>query len=100
MLQLLRSFNPDRADLEDMLALIVFARGLRAAHEEFKVAVPEWLDDKIRALNREIVGKTRDALELRLKEVRQAKTQLMTPSERREALAKEEAELEAQLNPA
>jgi hypothetical protein len=48
-------------------------------------------------VNRAIESHRRDALELRLREVRRQQDALKTPTERREALAREQAELEAQL---
>jgi hypothetical protein len=97
MLEQLKRFDPDRASIDEMLALAVFATGLRTEYERRNITAPEWLDDKIRTLNREIESHRRDALEMRLKEIRAQKTQLLTPTEKRAALQAEEEALAAQL---
>lgn len=97
MLDLLRRFDADRSTLEEMLALVTFGKSLRAEYEARGIMVPEWLSEKLRVLNREIESHRRDALELRLKEIRAEQTRLQTPAERREALAKEQEQLEAAL---
>lgn len=97
MLQELKRLDLDRLALDEMLAYMAFAKGLHVEYGTRNIPAPEWLDDRIRQLNREIAARGRDALELRLKEIRAQKTQLMTPTEKREALAMEEAELTAKL---
>ena len=97
MLEQLRRFDAERASLDDMLALVWFAKALRTEYEARGIMVPEWVSDKLRVLNREIESHRRDALELRLKEIRAEQTRLQTPTERREALAKVQERLEAEL---
>lgn len=97
MLKELRSFDADRCDIDQLVALSAFAKVLHAEYEARNINVPEWLDDSRRTLAREIEGRRRDALELRLKEVRAQKSGLMTASEQREALAAEEAALTSEL---
>jgi len=83
--------------MDEMLALRMFGKQLRGEYETANIPAPEWLDDKVRQLNREIELRRRDTLEMRLKEIRAQRTQLLTPSERRVQLEVEEAELNKQL---
>jgi hypothetical protein len=96
-LERLCKFDEDRATIDEMVELAWVGTSLRAAFEAKNVAVPEWMDDSLRRVNRAIESHRRDALELRLREVRRQQDALKTPTERREALAREQAELEAQL---
>lgn len=97
MLKELKSFDAERCDLDQLVALSAFAKVLHAEYEARNIQVPEWLDDSRRALAREIEGRRRDALELRLKEVRAGQSGLLTAAEKREKLAAEEAKLVEQL---
>lgn len=97
MLQELKKLDLDRLALDEALVYAAFAKSLHAEYDARNIPAPEWLDDRIRQLNREITSRGRDALEMRLKEIRAQRSQLMTPTEKREALAAEEAALAAQL---
>ena len=97
MLEQLKRLDVNRLQLDEALAYAAFAKGLRQEYDTRNIPAPEWLDDAIRALNKDVEGRRRDALEMRLKEIRAQKTQLMTPAEKREALAAEEAELVGKL---
>lgn len=97
MLRDLKQFVEDQSDLEVMIALSVFAKGLRAEYDAKNIPVPEWLDDRLRQIARAIDGQTRDAKELRLKEIAAEETRLLTSSEKRERLAAERSRLEGEL---
>lgn len=97
MLQDLKRLDVDRLQLDEALTLAAFAKGLHQEYDARSIPAPEWLDDRIRQLSREIETRRRDALEMRLKEIRAQKTNLMTADEKRTALAAEEAELTAKL---
>lgn len=97
MLAELKALNTDKAPLEEMVALSAVAKIVRAEFEAKNVAVPTWLDDAQRALSREIAGRTRDALEMRLREVEQARVGLETTAEKRERLEREAESLRKQL---
>lgn len=97
MLNDLKKFDPDRAQMDELVALSAFAKSLRAEYTALNQEIPEWLDDKTRVLLREILSRGRDALEKRLKDARAQAAQLMTPAEKRAQLSKEIAELEKQL---
>lgn len=93
----LQNFNENRTTLLELVALSVFAKSLRQECETRNVQTPEWLDDRIRTINRLIDAQTRDAKELRLKEIVAQRSQLQTPAEKRAALEAEEAALRASL---
>lgn len=97
MLRQLKQFVEDQADTETMIALAVFAKGLRQEYEARNIEAPEWLDDRIRQIGRALEASTRDAKELRLKEIAAERTRLLTPSEKRTALEAEEAKLRGEL---
>lgn len=97
MLDQLKRLDVDRMQLDETLALAAFAKSLHAEYDARAIPAPEWLDDSVRTLNREISMRTRDALEMRLKEIRAQKTQLESAGEKRERLAREEEELTAKL---
>lgn len=95
--QQLRTYDIERIQTEDALALLTLADLLRAKYEAKNFTVPEWLDDRIRQLNRHIEMHRRDSLERRLVEIRAQEAALLTPTERREKLAAEKAAVEAAL---
>lgn len=99
LLEQLKGLDEQTVNLESLVALAAFGRTLRAEYEQRQMSGPEWLDERLRSLNREIELRRRDVLELRLKEIRAQKTQFLSREERRTALEKEEAALEAVLNP-
>lgn len=100
MLSELQNFNENRTTLLELVALSVFAVSLRQACEAKNVPSPEWLDDRIRTINRLIDLQTRDAKELRLKEIAAEETRLLTSAEKRERLQAEKAALQASLTTA
>lgn len=97
MLRQLKQFVEDQADTETMIALSVFAKGMRAEYEARNISVPEWLDDRIRQIGRALEASTRDAKELRLKEIAAEETRLLTGAEKREKLKAEREKLETEL---
>lgn len=97
MLEQLRKFDTDAAQMDETLAMAAFARLLRAEYEHRNTTVPEWLDNVTRRLGQAIESRRRDALEMRLKEISAQETQLLTAAEKRIKLAEERQALEAQL---
>lgn len=97
MLAQLKKLDVDGTALDEMLALRAFAKSLRVEFETSGAEVPEWLDDKIRALNREVQVRLADSLEKRLKDIAAQKTGLETAAEKRARLALEEEKIKAQL---
>ena len=97
MLEALRRFDADRANMEEMLALRAFGRAVVNEFANVAIPAPEWLTDTMTRLGREIDNRRRDELEKRLKEIRASRSTLLTVSEKRAALDAEEAELQQQL---
>jgi hypothetical protein len=93
MLNELRRFDTSLGEVDDMVALAHFAKGLRGEFEAQRLPVPEWLDEKIRQLSSAIAVKTADARALRLKEINAEEARLKTNAERKAELAEEKARL-------
>jgi hypothetical protein len=100
MLSEIRQWNEQTTNLEDTVELLWAAKGIRAEFEAKNAPVPEYLDAQIRALNRAIDSQTRDAKELRLKELRAQAAGLMTTTEKRARVEAELAALEAEIGKA
>lgn len=101
IIQLQGEFDPDQFHGDTGLAALValHAQGklLRAEYEALRIPVPEWLDDRIRTLSREVESKRTESVELRLRQIAARRAQLKTRDEERADLAREEEELRAQL---
>ena len=95
----LKNFNERNVGTEllEVVALSVQAKAIRVEAEAKNVPIPEFLDDAIRSLNRVISERTRDARELRLKELLAEESRLLTAGEKRERIAAERAKLQAEL---
>lgn len=100
MLNQLKTFDADRMDVDEMVALHTFARILRAEYDHMNLDVPEWLDDQTRALRLAIKAKTQDFIAKRLKEAKARLNSLRTTEERRNDLKSEVDKLEKQLQTA
>jgi hypothetical protein len=97
MLEKLRSFDVDRLDVEEAIALSAFARSLKSEYEALGGEAPEWLDNRTRELRREIRARQQDGIEKRLHEA-QARLEALKPAaERREELQAEIDKLKASL---
>lgn len=94
MLADLKSFNKDRLDLDEMVALAAFGRMLRAEYEAQKVEEPEFLDVQLKTLRREIASKMDDKRETRRRQIKTQLQSLKTPAERRAELEKELGDLD------
>jgi NADH/NAD ratio-sensing transcriptional regulator Rex len=97
MLEQLKRLDIDRIQLDEALALTAFAKTLRAEYEQRNIEIPEWLDNRTRALNREIEIRRLDTLEQRLKTAKAQQAALKTPDEKRQRLTTEIQKLEAEL---
>lgn len=93
MLQELRRFNVDTAELDEIVGLVHYAKGLQAEYATLGLPTPEWIDDKTRTLVRAIRLKTEEQRALRLKEIAAEEARLATPAEKRAALAAEKEKL-------
>ena len=93
MLQEFKNFNVDASDLDELVQLASFGRQFRAEHESLNVPVPEYVDDNLRVIRREIDARLADKRAARVRELKAQREGLKTASERREAIEKELAAL-------
>lgn len=94
----LRAVQIDRIDLHEAVALASYAQTLKSAFEHRQIDVPEWLADSARTLDAEVGSRLRDARLKRLREAKNRLSALATPDQKRAALEKEIAALEAAVN--
>lgn len=97
MLQQLRNLNVDRIDLDEAISLEAFAGLVRDGYVSRSLPVPEWLEDSMRLLGKEIVTRRGEMLEKRRRELRARLEAEMTATERRAKLRKELDEIETQI---
>ena len=95
----LQRLDLNRLELDEAIELSMLAESLRDAYKRHQVSSPVWLDDSIRTLDRYISDRTRDVMEMELRELAQADAADLTASERRDARRKRREELESKLNP-
>lgn len=93
----LKNLNAARADLDDLVAMSVFARNLVAEYEHLNLDEPEWLSAALKTVRREIKSRNADRLESQLAESRARLENLKTPTERKAELRKTIQRLEAEL---
>jgi hypothetical protein len=93
MLDQFKKFNAEAADLDELVEVATFGRQFRAEHEALNVPVPEYVDDNIRVIRREIDARLSDKRAARVRELKAQRDSLKTAAERREAIDKELAAL-------
>ena len=93
MLDQFRSFNSEGSDLDELVAMSAFGKQLRAEYETQGISIPEFVDDNLRAIKREIESQTADRRAARVRELKAQRDGLKTAAERREAIDKELADL-------
>lgn len=93
----LRQLNLQRAETDELVAILAFGRQMVSTFGSFSIPAPEWLTDNITALEREVRSRHQDMLENRLREIRSRRETLRTAEEKRAAIDREEAELLAAL---
>jgi len=94
MLSEFRTFNKDRMDLDELVALAAFGRSLREEYAAQKVDEPDFVNIQLKTINREIQDRVSDLRETRKKQIKAKLQNLKTPQERRAELEAELAELE------
>jgi hypothetical protein len=94
MLDRFKSFNTEVADLDELVAMAAFGRSFRAEYESLNVSVPEFVDDTLRTIKREIETRVADRRQARIRELKAQRDSLKTAAEKREAIEKELASLE------
>lgn len=93
MLDQFKSFNADAADLDELVELATFGRQFRAEHETLNVPVPEYVDDNLRSIRKEIDNRLADRRAVRIRELKAQRVGLATAQEKRDAIDKELAAL-------
>lgn len=88
-----RNFNVDGLDVDELIALSVFGRQLRAEYEALQLEEPDWVDIQLKTLRREIHSRAADAREARIREIDSRLNALMTADEKRAELLKERERL-------
>lgn len=94
MLDSLRRVNTETIDPEEIVALLAFAKGYKAEFDANAMPTPEWVDDKIRALKRELETRNADQKQRRLRELKSQRESLLSAAEKRQKLDEEIAKLE------
>lgn len=88
-----RSFNVEVGDIDELIALSAFGNQLREEYKRLNLEEPEWLNDQLKAVTREVHKRTEDAREARVREIDARIDALATPEEKREKLRKERERL-------
>jgi hypothetical protein len=97
MLTVFRSFQVDRMDIDELVALAAFGAQLRAEYEKHQLEEPEFVDVQLKSLKREIHARNADRLEARKREISTRLESLKTPAQKKQELLKEKAAIEKQL---
>jgi hypothetical protein len=99
MLQLLRNFvsQSDGVEMDGLLALSAFGKGLRAEYGEAVLPVPDWLEESLKAVRSEIISRRRDALEKERKTLLMQREALKSADEKRKDLDARLAKLDQAL---
>lgn len=99
-LEVFKSFNADRMDISELVALMAFGKSLRAEYEKLSLEEPAFVDIQLKSLHREITARTADAKEARRRELASRIDALKTPQQKKAELEKELAALNRDLQPA
>lgn len=92
-----RQFNTDGLSIDQMIGLSQFGKQLKAEYESHQLEVPEWVEDQLKVLKREITARSADAREARLKEIDSRLAALESNEEKRKKLQEERERLAARV---
>lgn len=93
-----KTYSADRMDVEEMISLSAFGKGLKAEFAEFGLEVPEFVELQLKSLRRDIKSKVSDKLEAEKKRLQSQLENLKTPQERKTELRKQLAKVNDQLS--
>jgi hypothetical protein len=93
----LKNFNVDGLDMEELVALSLLGRQIRAEYEALQIEEPAWVDVQIKALRREIHVRNANALESRRREIDLRLDSLKTPGQKKQELLNERAQIDKAL---
>lgn len=100
MLVELKRFDPDRElNMENLVALQIFAEGLKKGFLDNSLEVPEWLLDKIDTLKTEIHTRRKNTIKQAIKEAEARVASYKTASEKRADAQAELDKLKALVQP-
>ena len=94
----LRNLNLNRMSVDEAIYLLGDAKAFRDNYAGFAIEVPEWLNDAISSLEKDVRARRRDELERRLKEAVARRASLRTAEEKRTATDEEIKRLEEALD--
>lgn len=97
MLNLLKNLQIDREGLEELVAVLAFGKSLQAEFDLQGIDQPEWLEDRIKLLTREVRDRNHDQLQAKLRKAKTALASMATPEQKRASLQKQIKQLETQL---
>jgi hypothetical protein len=97
MLELLKRFDVNRMDIEQLVELSAFGRGFEAEYRTLGLSVPEFVEIQLKSLRREIKSRVADAKESKLRQMKLNRASLRTTEEKRAELDKQIAELESEV---
>ena len=95
LLEEFRSFDINRSDVEDLVQLSLYGRQLASEYAALNIEAPEWIDDNLKIIRRELHARLQDTREARLKEIEARIAALETPEEKRKKLQAEAERLRA-----
>lgn len=99
MLNELKNLNVTRPDLDELVSLHVHAVAMKSAYANFGVDQPDWLTAADKNLDREIRNRVAGELDRKRAEIKAKLTGLMSSAEKKDALLKELADLDAKQVP-
>ncbi len=97
MLNALQTFNADKHDLDELMALAAFGTQLKSTFPAFDLEVPEWLVESMDGIEKEIRARSRDMLMAELKSTESRLEALKTNEEKRGDLRDKAERLRARL---
>lgn len=98
MLNALRNYTTDRQyDLEDCMALLAFAAGMKDQYLQLSMDAPAWIDDRVKSIRRTVKTMVSDEQERKLSELKARRAAIATPDEKRSKLDEAIAALEKQV---
>lgn len=97
MLEKFKNFDVDRMDLDDLISLLAFGKLMRAEYEKLGLEEPDWVNDKLKTLHREIKSKIAEKLASRASEIGSRLEALKTPTQKKAELERELKKIKALL---
>ena len=94
-LQSFKTFNADRMDVDELVALLAFGKTLRTEYEALQLEEPEFVDTQLKSLRREINARNADKIAARKRELTARIDSLKTPTQKKAEAEAELARLEA-----